>query len=294
MNRFTAIADEFLDGFNGTDINSELTKFAKDRGMSAIEHQRLIEETNVSSFLRRLNTNEHYNDFTLAEPVLEMTMSPIESTDNPVLQKVASYSANASRITYDMFSLGNDDVEFTRESTYDSSQSDNTMHLNAIEEKELIKKEASELMHAEMEENSMVLKKDIMISDITNSLIKIANDSPSSAKFIAVCLTKQAMTNIAENVVIGCKYNRSDIINARLSGLEKTAKESANTAVEAAKSIIALPVAAVRAALKTGNFVVENKKLVAGAGGAAYLADKMSDKADDSRTRMMINTRKGE
>ena len=298
MNKFTALADEFLDSMSGEDIDKSLKDFVSSRGMTISEHQRMVEEVNVSSFLRKLDKKDHIDNYPLATPVSINSMEPMVIYEGSKMEKVASVSASM-KVTDDMFSLSSGELEFTPSLYLDSSNEENLMNEVSLIEKESLRKEASMKVHTESEIGRKTLIKQAAIKNATEELVVISNDSPESARAVIVGLHQDGMEKIAEEVAIQCRYNTKEIAGASVKHLDKEAKAETGHAVKAMKNIISLPINAVKASYHTGKTIVKNPKTSAAIAGTGLLANKVadgsgSDRINNIRADMMLKTREGD
>jgi len=296
MNRFTAIADSFLDRNGTLNINEKLNSFVKEKGYNLNEHQRLVEEINIAIFLRKLKNNTQHEDYEMAEPVIAEVIEPVKIEDLSPLKKVASYGncpTNNILITPDMFDIQKSDslLDNTSSIYFDSSNSDNFLNKTAMELNEFeIQSEKEILLEKQAYEKELNNISNIVADEMKN-LIKIANTDPSEAKSIIFELSSANLKKYAEEVAIECKHNTKDIVNSKMKPLSKEASGALSHIGQGIKSIGKIPYNAAKAAYHIGTAAVKRPKTAAVIGLGAYGIHKNPETVDNLREAMSLNNR---
>lgn len=291
MNKFTTIADDFLNVFGLHNINDNLNKFVHKKGYNKNEHQRLVEEVNISIFLKKLDNNTSYEDYELAEPVIINLIEPVIINNGLSLKKVANHQVSTFKITPDMFDLQSEDVLTSsgiNTIAYGGIKDDNLSKI-ASEEKEIEKEiETNDLLIKMAQEKSINLAGN-EVDRLIKKLTKIANNSPEDAKSIVYTLSKHELKKYAEEVLIECKHNRKDLIKANNIELTKEAGHIMNGLASIGKGVWNVGSGATKIGYGLVGHMKRHPIVSLGVAGLGYGAYKNPDRVENLRQAVSMN-----
>jgi len=221
--RVAQYAQQILNQTNETGESPSvlLEKLADEYKLNNNWKQRIVEEYNILSFLERLKEGTHHENFQLMEPVLDEAEQwvkvpfdePIPTTSSEgKMEKAASYNAADIVVTPDMFAYDNGEYSPFEEMCFSADQFDDSIELEKIASYQ-------ENLHLEKQNEELIKEASYRIENerykIIHELTKVANVSPGVAKMIIHDLVKKAGDEeSAEDVMVGCKYNTKEIMNA--------------------------------------------------------------------------------
>ncbi len=215
MSRFVIMAEDAIKNHNNENIDEYLNKIASSNGLNNNEHQRLIEEYNIGSFLSKLQDGSQHEEYQVASPVQSAANS--ESFSGSSLGKTAA--DNTKYIVHeDMFHLSVDD-DFSDSSLEKVASTSIGDELFTSEEKW---SKANDTLSSMLQEDENALEKvakNNAIIQMASDLLKVSSYSEGMTKTAILSLHNIGLDTEAESMLENSKFSTSDIASAKTEPL---------------------------------------------------------------------------
>ena len=229
MSRFMTMAEEAISKYKSGGVDAYLDKFAEDKGLNLEEHQRLVEEYNIGSFLNKMKDGTQHEEYEVASPVV--TISSSDEGGPSVLGKVASVN-DSDKLTPDMFILS-DELQITSDPELNKMAhiSDDDYLFNS-EEKWRKADDARKELAADTVRGLEKLASDSRLHDALSTLVKVAGESEGMTKTAISVMTSGGHRDLAEHIRYNTKFSPSEILSAKAEELPKSAFKAREEAIE--------------------------------------------------------------
>ena len=219
--KYGSIAKEAINRVESSNGNPNdvIMELAQKQHLNKHQTQRVVEEYNVNMFLNKLKEGTQHEDFLLANPVMDECEKwvgvPIGKPQTGI-KKEASMEKVAS--SYDQVFIPNSAFEYGEIDNFDNIQ----MQGEILDESGDLEKVAFDKSYYknELAQEELIKEANYHINRglemVSRDLIKIANQSPAIAKQVIYGLVKVGSDDLAEDVLVNCKYNTQEITKSSM------------------------------------------------------------------------------
>ncbi len=215
MSKFIVIAQEAIKTYETGDIDSHLQKIASAHSLNSEEHQRLVEEYNIGSFLNKLQEGTQHEEYPVASPVV--SVANIEGGGGSTMQKTAS-SVPAYTIHEHMFIVSSDEDDCSNSMEKTASSPEN---------EELFTSEAKwdrvdQAREVEAEEETAMIKvaeEKEKLMGLTQELLKLSSSSEGMTKTAILGVHQVGFKTEAESMLENSRFSTDDIASSTMEPL---------------------------------------------------------------------------